>query len=448
MTGPRALTTVAEDRPERDAETTVASVRDGLARLDARLSSADGEAMSADERSMLVTLVLSLDEMIRSLERAPTVPAAGANGGEKRRFGPKADAGGSAAAAGAIGLEHEYRQDLARRAAELRHLLDESAGRILIVTGGGGRKRRRWLGPLAFGTVTETAPPADRTIGARVLAALRAAGLTMTIGKVLTFIGAVAALFLLFEFGPTGVLEARDQRALLTEFRAALPTTQLDLPNAAIPSGSAVAIMSIPRIHVDQVVVEGTTTQLMKQGPGHVRGSPLPGEFGNAVVAGHRTTYGAPFRNLNALHARDTITVTTGQGSFTYVVMQVYHIQAGQPDVFGGTPDSRLTLITSDPPYAARGRLAVVATLRGAPVALASRPPVPVGASELGLSADPVGAVLALIWTQLLIVTLWISRRLYRRWNPTVAYLLATPIVVAIVLMMFENLDRLLPGTL
>jgi hypothetical protein len=73
---------------------------------------------------------------------------------------------------------------------------------------------------------------------------------------------------------------------------------------------------------------------------------------------------------------------------------------------------------------------------------------VPVGRDELGLAADPVGAVFGLIWLQLFIVAYLITRRIRRTWNPTVTWLLATPILLALLLLVFINVDLLLPGTL
>ena len=73
-------------------------------------------------------------------------------------------------------------------------------------------------------------------------------------------------------------------------------------PTTADPAdGQPVGLLQIPRIGVDKVIIEGTSTTDLRQGPGHYLGTPLPGQAGNAAIAGHRTTYGAPFYNLNEL---------------------------------------------------------------------------------------------------------------------------------------------------
>jgi LPXTG-site transpeptidase (sortase) family protein len=348
-----------------------------------------------------------------------------------------------------LSIDEEYRQDLADRVRALRAELDERAGRVLVLTTDERERPRRRLAGL-FGPVVTQAPTAAGTATTAALpAALRSRrSAERTVGKVLTAAGVIAVLFLAFEFGLTGALEARDQRALLLQFQSAIVTTQLDLPNKPIPAGTAVALLDIPSIHVNQVVIEGTTNRLLKAGPGHLADAPLPGEFGNAIILGHRTKYGGPFRNINLLHTGDVINVTTGQGLFIYSVHHVYHLESGDPDVFAGSADSRLTLVSADPPQGASGRIVAVALLRGNPVAVDSRPPVPVGRDELGLAADPVGAVFGLIWLQLFIVAYLITRRIRRTWNPTVTWLLATPILLALLLLVFINVDLLLPGTL
>ncbi|MEI7479738.1 MAG: class E sortase, partial [Actinomycetes bacterium] len=78
------------------------------------------------------------------------------------------------------------------------------------------------------------------------------------------------------------------------------------------PSAIVVAIgrLVIPSIGVHETVIEGTDLQQLTFGPGHVRGTARPGEAGNAVIAGHRTTWGRPFARLNELRPGDTITFT------------------------------------------------------------------------------------------------------------------------------------------
>jgi sortase A len=271
----------------------------------------------------------------------------------------------------------------------------------------------------------------------------------MKTGRAFTALGLVAVMFIGYEFVLTGLVHDRSQPALLATFKQQIVTTTLDSSSSTVLEGSPVALVTAPRIGLDQVVVEGTTPTDLQAGPGHLRASPMPGEFGNAVIAGRRTTYGGPFRDLDRLASGDRIAVTTGQGSFVYVVSHVGSLPSGQADPLVGTRDSRLTMITSDPAFLPTGRLVVVAMLQGAPVAVATRGPVHVAAAELGLTGDPLGLVFALLWAALLGGTIWVvTRWLVARWPRSVRYMLALPVLLALAVLAFSSLDPVLPGTL
>ena len=164
-------------------------------------------------------------------------------------------------------------------------------------------------------------------------------------------------------------------------------------------------------------------------------------------MIGHRQTYGGPFASLDRLHAGDSITVTTGQGLFTYHVSKVEQVRPGQRDVIGPATDSRLTLVTSVSPFSG-DRMAVIAKLQGPPVGVPRRAPIAVGQDQLGRVGDSTGAFIAVLAAQALIVMLLVTVRLYRRWPPAATYLVTTPIILAVLWFLFENLDRFLPGTL
>ena len=119
------------------------------------------------------------------------------------------------------------------------------------------------------------------------------------------------------------------------------------------------------------VVVEGTSTGVLKTGPGHIRGTALPGEVGNVVLSGHRTTYGAPFARLGELRPGDQVVLETRDRWLTYTVsgtqivaptaIEVTYPVPGQRNA---TPTERLlTLTTCHPRYSARQRMVVRATL-------------------------------------------------------------------------------------
>jgi len=267
------------------------------------------------------------------------------------------------------------------------------------------------------------------------------------LGRALLGLGLVLALFLAYEFFFTGVYEARSQRALLPEFQQRLAEGGgFDSLTAPVPSGP-VALLRIPSIGVRQVVVEGSSPEELKQGPGHLPGSVLPGEFGNSVIFAHRLTYGGPFSDLSTLKVGDEIHTVTGLGAFTYKVRKVGVVAPGENDVIGPALKSELTLVTSRTPGSS-DRVAVTASLLGKPVGVPKRPQVAVGSDEQGTSGDPLGLLLAVLWAQVLLVLVLVANRLYHRWPRLAAHLVTTPAILVALWMVFQSLDRFLPGTM
>lgn len=132
--------------------------------------------------------------------------------------------------------------------------------------------------------------------------------------------------------------------------------------------GEAVARIEIPAIGVDQIVVEGVDPESMRRGPGHYPHTPLPGESGNAAIAGHRTTYGAPFHRLDELELGDEILVTTLRGRFRYTMIDLQVVEPDDVTMLDDHGDDRLTLTTTNPKYSVAERLVVSARLDGEPV--------------------------------------------------------------------------------
>jgi sortase A len=268
------------------------------------------------------------------------------------------------------------------------------------------------------------------------------------VAPILIAVGLFSALFVVYELTVTGLTEQSAQAGLLSQFQQSITTTNLDAPGASPTEGSPVALLRIPAINVSQVVVEGTTPSDLKTGPGHLMDTPLPGEAGNVVIAGRRTTYGGVFANLDQLASGDTVHIDSGQGTVTYVVSSVGHVSPGAADPVVATTDNRLTLITADPALVGSGRLVVVASLQGNPLDIAHRRPVLVGTADLGLTGDPLGLALGLIWAELLALSLFLAWRYRHRWSPEVLYLLTAPVVLILAVLTFSSLDLLLPGTL
>jgi sortase A len=266
-------------------------------------------------------------------------------------------------------------------------------------------------------------------------------------GRGLTVFGVLVLGFTVYLVGASVLEHGRAQSSLERSFRTPLAFGQAPL-GGAIREGTPVAVLEIPRLGVREVVVEGTTSAQLKKGPGHLRTSPLPGQRGNAVIAGRRLAYSGPFLHLDRLRRGTQIRVITGQGRSVYVVQGSRVVSPHHADPIGPTRESRLTLVTSDPPLLANRRLVITASLTGTPR------PAPVGRTnelnrdELGLQGEPGAVVPLLLWGELLLLAGAVAALLYRRWPRWPAYLVCTPVILLLVVLVFDSFAGLLPATL
>jgi len=132
-----------------------------------------------------------------------------------------------------------------------------------------------------------------------------------------------------------------------------------------IGDGDSLTRIIIPDIQVDVVVVEGVSASALRAGAGHYPSTPLPCEAGNVAIAGHRTTYGRPFHNLDLLEPGDEIRLQTPIGECVYRVTGQTIVAPTDVSVIASTTDNRLTLTTCHPKGSARQRLVVTAELVG-----------------------------------------------------------------------------------
>jgi sortase A len=131
-----------------------------------------------------------------------------------------------------------------------------------------------------------------------------------------------------------------------------------------VKTGYAVGQIAIPRIGNTYNVVQGTDTHSLEEGPGHYPSTALPGMGQTVAIAGHRTTYLAPFRYLNELRSGDRIFVTMPYGKFTYVVQFQRIVQPTQTSVIDDVGYERLVLSACNPLYSAAQRIIVFARLK------------------------------------------------------------------------------------
>jgi sortase A len=232
------------------------------------------------------------------------------------------------------------------------------------------------------------------------------------VGKSLIAAGVLILLFVVYQLWGTGLQEASSQSDLKSRFNHELgqspvlsaPATSVSsttvpgttaplttAPTTAAPTtavtppafvtdihpGDPVARLEIPKIGVDKIVVAGTDTADLRKGPGHYPNTPLPGQLGNAAIAGHRTTFGAPFYRINELAAGDEIKVTTLEGVFVYRVTEQLIVAPTDVSVIANTADAELTLTSCHPRFSASERIVIKAKLDEVATGAAALPPTP-----------------------------------------------------------------------
>jgi len=111
------------------------------------------------------------------------------------------------------------------------------------------------------------------------------------------------------------------------------PQVSAEYRNRAVPVGDGLTELTIAKIGLDVVVVEGTTPSALRAGAGHYLGTPLPGEVGNVGIAGHRTTFGRPFNRLDELGPGDIATLRTPFAVYTYRAVPAAQFQGSNPRV-------------------------------------------------------------------------------------------------------------------
>lgn len=356
----------------------------------------------------------------------------------------------------------------------------------------------------------------------------RTARVVGAVGRTLIGLGVITLLFVAYQLWGTGVLQARSQEALGSEFSerleataslrttttstAPLPTRALgtdpviDVGHLSVPTttppgqtttsttsttidpevlaalapapGEPVARIQIPSIGVDEVVVYGVGVPDLRKGPGVFPSNPMPGTPGNAAIAGHRTTYGQPFYDLDLIQPGDEIIVSTLRGDFTYRAM-AHPDDAGAErghfivpetgvwvlDDFG---DNRLTLIACHPKRSSAQRIVVTGQLEedpvepdpeptppdetdetdepAAPTTTTTLPTEPVADWGEGLDGDTSALVPTLVWGSLFGLGLLVAWAIGQRWRRWPTYVLSSPVLAWLLWSCFVHLDQLLPS--
>jgi sortase A len=318
-------------------------------------------------------------------------------------------------------------------------------------------------------TNTGTLPPVRRTIAA--------------IGRALVTIGLLILLFVAYQLWGTGVFAARAQARLDRDFeqarrayqsqqvattttttapggttvppRATTTTAPLTRPAPPIPpAGEVGGRIRIPEIGVDWSFVEGVSRSDLMKGPGHYPETPFPGTLGNAAIAGHRTTYGQPFHNLDELEPGDEIVIETLAGTFTYEMTEQLIVRPTQIEVVANTPDAQLTLTSCHPKGSASQRIVVKAKLVPNKSARPARPRPPRGQAnrlvesglEEGLEGETHGAAPAVAWGGFAAFVGLLWWWAFRRWRHPVSWVAGVIPFLAALAPFYYYLERTLPA--
>jgi sortase A len=329
----------------------------------------------------------------------------------------------------------------------------------------------------------EVVEPAVRGRRMWPLASAPMRGVLGAVGRVLITVGLLLLLFVAYQLWGTGIYQARAQDDLARQFKqslqrnpgaasttspagptttsttAATPTAPTTLgPITIPPQGDVIARIGIPKIGVDQYVVEGVNVDDLRKGPGHYPTTQLPGHEGNSAIAGHRTTYGAPFGELDQLQPGDQIVVVTVQGKFKYQVTEQRVVDPGEISVLDPSPDparpghdlATLTLTTCNPKYSASQRLIVRAQLDLTPDQLPlPRAPTPKGKAATtigGLSGESSSRTPAILWgivAAVIGLLWWLLFHRHPRW--TTWFVGVVPFLAAL-FVCYVYVERLLPS--
>ncbi|WP_408898495.1 sortase [Nocardioides sp. R1-1] len=263
-----------------------------------------------------------------------------------------------------------------------------------------------------------------------------------------TMVAIVAAWMALQLLVLGGVSQERSQSLLYAELRAQLAAATAPVGPVTEP-GAPVALLEIPRLGLQQVVVEGTASGDLLAGPGHLRNTVLPGQAGTSVVFGRAATYGAPFADLAELEPGDRIEVTVGQGRAVFTVQALRRTGDPLPQPLAAGR-SRLTLVTAE----GAGRLRAIAPgdVLSVDAEADSAFPAPPGLPRtVPESEEPMGLdtgvlpLLALDLALLLALTLGVIAA-RQRWSLVHVWVVAAPLAIALAWATTDGVMRLLPN--
>ncbi len=269
------------------------------------------------------------------------------------------------------------------------------------------------------------------------------------VGRLLIATGVLMLLFVAYQLWGTGLSEQRAQSDLQRTFTSQLPSLPL--------YGDPVTRIEISKIGVDKIVVAGVDYKALEKGPGLFDGSPLPGQLGNVAIAGHRTSYGAPFSRLNELTLGDEIVLTRAGSTFTYIVSEKpFIVKPSQTEVLKtiDATTGQLTLVTCHPKWTSENRMIVQAKLESSvtpqPATVFSPTSVEVvGDFNAGWFREPDAIPGAVLLAVVLLLMALVAMRLVSRGRTAwVVYPVTAVVFLPVLFVFFGYLSRLLPANI
>ncbi len=226
------------------------------------------------------------------------------------------------------------------------------------------------------------------------------------------------------------------------------PIGPTDADGHELSVGTPVAYLTIPKIGLHEVVGEGTTSSALFNGPGHRRDTPLPGQVGSCAIYGRQSAFGGPFGRIDELKRGDMITVSTGQGTFAFKVIDVRHEGDAVPPGVAANAGRLLLATASGLPFVPSGVVRVDADLDGpaviGPARVRSASGLPTAERVMG--SDP-GTLWALaLWLQVLLgVSLGVVWA-WHRWGRAQTWVVFLPVLLLVGLFASGEVARLLPN--
>ena len=218
-------------------------------------------------------------------------------------------------------------------------------------------------------------------------------------------------------------------------------------PAQLLPMGAPVAVLSIPAIGLRTVILQGTTSSVLEDGPGHLRDTVMPGQAGISVILGRHTAYGGPFGGLASLVPGDPITVVTGQAVNTYKVIDLRRAGDPLPPALANGA-GRMTLVTADgAPLEPSGILYVDAGETSKPqpspgVVLSQY----LSSTENAMTTETQAWLPIVLWGQLLVLVAFALSWLWTAWGKWQTWVIAVPAIGFLVLVIADQAARLLPN--